>query len=61
MRDLDQDLHHVEGGQELLWPAVKFLGKTAMPPRNYLGVSFNSLLVRGVRYDTIGVPLSVNT
>jgi len=29
--------------------------------RNYWGVSFNSLLVNGVRYDIDGVPLSVKT
>jgi hypothetical protein len=29
--------------------------------RIYWGVSFNSLLVSGVRYDIEGVPLSVNT
>jgi hypothetical protein len=27
----------------------------------YLGVTFNSLLVGGVRYDIAAVPLSVNT
>ena len=30
-------------------------------PRDYFGVSFNSLLVSGERYDIDGVPLSVNT
>jgi hypothetical protein len=29
--------------------------------RSYLGVSFNSLLVSGVRGDTVPAPLSVNT
>ena len=29
--------------------------------RIYPGVSFNSLLVSGVRGDTVAVPLSVNT
>jgi hypothetical protein len=39
----------------------QFPHKTAMRPRSYLGVSFNSLLVDGVRADIEAVPLSVNT
>jgi hypothetical protein len=46
-------------GEHVAFPAVNFLA--AMWCRSYLGVSFNSLLVSGVRGDIVAVLLSVNT
>jgi hypothetical protein len=43
------------------YPAGGFLTMLRWGVRNYLGVSFRSLLVNGVWGDTAAAPLSVNT
>jgi len=56
----------VTGGKELVFAEervseAKLLTIRELWCRDYLGVSFNSLLAGGVRGDTVPVPLSVNT